>query len=339
MATIAPAFVQVHPSFTEPEIILQLNQASGVFDLFAGGEPRKKLGQGDLAVYFKRMDLRTSMASGQAAYNSLPSVTTVMSMVSTATYLLRVRAEYDHHDTAAAGNWGFSIVNSQRLGMRQGHFQLARNAALSGINPANGEGLLNAPGATAITLPADSNGNTTISTYDNGQLAVFILGQIRQLLTRTMNLGVAQKVAILGPQQDLGQMEIDNIVQLVQYQRVGAGSTTTAGVIKDVLEMNNIEITWGYDDTLIGKGSGGTDAILITMPEVRPTQAHPINTNVFAELEPGLWATTLMYCDMAAPREIPTPLAGGAIDVTSEWRISSGLALRPEATVIISAAH
>jgi len=42
---------------------------------------------------------------------------------------------------------------------------------------------------------------------------------------------------------------------------------------------------------------------------------------------------------MPAPREIPTPLAGGAIDVLSEWRISSGWGVRPEAITILSAAY
>ena len=47
-------------------------------------------------------------------------------------------------------------------------------------------------------------------------------------------------------------------------------------------------------------------------------------------------ACTLQLADMAAPREIPTPLAGGAIDVLSELRITSGWAPRPEAVTIVS---
>jgi hypothetical protein len=39
---------------------------------------------------------------------------------------------------------------------------------------------------------------------------------------------------------------------------------------------------------------------------------------------------------MAAPREIPTPLAGGAIDVLSEWRVTSGWGVRPECVTILS---
>lgn len=336
MANLAPSFVTVNPSYTMPELLLPYSQASGAFDLIASGEPLQRLADGDLYAYISRVDLRTRVASGQSAYNSLPSVSVTMSQISTPTYLLRVRAEYDHHDTNGMSRWGVGIAEAQRLGMHQGHFQLARGALLYGMNPANGEGLINTNGATAISLPPDSNGNTTVVTYDNGQMAFFIIGLISAMKTRTNQLGIARKFTITGPQRTLGAMEYQNIVQLVQYQRVGAGSTSTAGVVKDVLGMNGDEIMWTYDDTLIGKGAGGVDAVIVTMPEVEKPVAHKINTNEFAKLAPGLDACTLMLCDMAAPREIPTPLPGGAIDVLSEWRITSGWGVRPEAVTIAS---
>ena len=336
MTNVTASWVQTHPSYVLPENIVQFQQASGAFELLAGSNPMVRLGEGDLYVYIKRFDLRTRVAAGQSAYNSLPSVTVNADMISTPTYLVRVRAEYDHHDTAAFSNWGASIVDAQRLGMRQGIFMQMRNALLYGFNGANGEGLLNANGATTLNLPADSNNNDTVVTYDNGQMAIFLLTQISAIKTRTMQLGLPARLTILGPQRTLGAFEYQNIVQLVQFQRAGAGSASTAGVVKDVLAMNDDVIEWVYDDTLIGKGAGGTDAVIITMPEVKKPQGGKINTNEFAKLTPGLEACNLMLCDMMAPREIPTPIAGGAIDVLSELRITSGWGIRPEATTIIS---
>lgn len=336
MANIAASFTIVNPSFIDPGILLPYAQASGAFDTLYDGEPIVRLSDGDLYVYIKRIDIRTKMAAGQSAYNSLPSISTTLSMISTPTYLLRVRGEYDHHDTAAMGRWGLSIVETQRLGMRQGTFQLMRSALLYGFNPANGEGLLNTNGATAVSLPPDSNGNDTVVTYDNGQMGIFLLSQISAMKTRTNQLGIGHKFTILGPQRTLAAFEYQNIVQVTQFQRAGAGSTTTAGVVKDVLAMNDDTILWVYDDTLIGKGAGGNDAVLITMPEVKKPNGGKINTNEFAKLAPGIEACTLQYCDMAAPREIPTPLAGGAIDVLSELRVTSGWGVRPEAVTIIS---
>ena len=336
MASIAPSVAMIQPSYMEPGILLPYAQASGAFDTIPNGAPDAKLSDGDLYVYIKRIELRTSVAVGQTAYNSLPSVSTDISLISTPSYLIRVRAEYDHHDTAAMARWGVPIVESQRLGMRQGHFQFARGALLYGINPANGEGLLNAAGATAISLPPDSNGDTTVATYDNGQMAFFLLSQIAALKTRTNQLGIGREFTILGPQRILSQFEYQGIVQLTQYQRTGAGSASVAGLVRDVAENNEDRLTWCYDDTLIGKGSGGNDAVLIVMPKVEKPMGSKINTNEFAKLAPGLDTCTTMYCDMAAPREIPTPLAGGAIDVLSEWRITSGWGVRPESITIIS---
>jgi hypothetical protein len=336
MANVSASWVQVNPSYIMPEILLQYQQASGAFDTLGGMDPLVRLSDGDLYAYIKRFDIRTKTAAGQSAYNSLPSVSVVANMISTPTYLVRVRAEYDHHDTAAMSNWGVSIVDAQRLGMRQGIFQQARSALLYGFNPTTGEGLMNTAGAMTVNLPADMNNNETVVTYDNGAMAIFLLTQISAIKTRTMQLGIGQRIVILGPQRVLGAFEYQNIVQLTQFQREGAGSSSTAGMVKDVLEWNDDEIDWVYDDTLIGAGAGGADAVIITLPEVKKPNGGRISTNEFAKLAPGLEACNLMLWDMAAPREISTPLAGGAIDVLSELRITSGWNVRPEALSIIS---
>src|ERR1035437_7028172 len=249
MSLIAPTYITVNPHLMLPEIIMPYSQASGAFNLLPGEEPRVMLGEGDQAVYIRRLDLRTKTAAGQSAYEQLPSPDIVASMIATPTYLVRARAEYNHHDTARAGQYGFSLVEATRLANQQGMVNTARVALLDGFNPANGEGLLNANGATALGLPSDSFGNDTASTYDNGQMAFFLQSLVQQIKTRTNNLGIGRKFVFLAPQRILGQFEY-NVVQVVQYQRPGAGTTSTAGVVKEVLMTNGDTVIWAYDDTL-----------------------------------------------------------------------------------------
>jgi hypothetical protein len=337
MSDIAPAFVTVNPSMTLPGIILPYNQASDAFDLLPTGEPLVRLGEGDLMVYANRADIRTKAIAAQSSPNELPSVEIVLSQINTATYNQRVVAHYDHHDTAAMARRGMSIVQAQRLGMRQSHAQLAREALLYGYNPANGEGIVNAPGALQIMFPPDSNGNDTAIEYDNGQAGQFLMQQVGALKTRTMSLGYGNKFVFLMPQR-IGALWEYNVVQVTQFQRPGAGTDSTKGTVQAVTMANGDTIIWGYDDTLIGKGAGGTDMIILGMPEVHKPTEQGINTNVFAEVAPGIEACLLQLCDMAAPREIPTPLAFGTIHVGSEMRLTSGWPMRPETLSLISIA-
>ncbi|MDU4995333.1 MAG: DUF2184 domain-containing protein [Enterobacteriaceae bacterium] len=341
MGAITPSYTIVNPSYIAPEMIISQQQASGAFETIASGNPQVRLGVGDQYVYMRRLDIRTQVASSQSGNaNQLPSVAMEARMISTPTYLFRCRGIYDHHDLAAAGGWNVALPEAQRLGMRQGIFQQLRNSLLYGMNPAGGEGLLNTAGATKESLPPDSNGNTTVLSYDHGQMAVYILGHVQAALTRTMQLGRQLRIVICGPQRVLGAMEIQQVVQLTSYQRPGGGTDTVSGTIENILKGANIQTDWVYDDTLIGKGSGGTDAILITIPEIETPMANStINTNEFAKLSPNLAANALMFCDMAAPREIPTPIPGGAVDVLSELRSTSGWAVRPEAITILSMAY
>jgi hypothetical protein len=337
MAALAPAFYQVHPSYVVPELLLPYAQASGAFEMLPEGAPQVRLSEGDLYVYIKAIEVRTKMAAGQVAYNQLPGVSFTFRQISAPTYLIRARAQWDHHDTAAVSKWGVGIQDLHRLGLRQGNFQLQRNMLLYGMNPLNGEGMMNAQGATSIPLPADSGGASTVVTYDNGEMAFFLLSQISALKTRTNQLGIGRKFVFLGPQRTLGAFEYQNIVSLVQFQQKGAGSQSTKGLVEDVAHMNDDEIVWAYDDTLIGKGAGGNDAVLIVMPEVQqPKGRGAINTNEFAKLTPSMEACLMMLNDKAAPTEIPTPMVGGAIDIVHEMRSTSGWGIRGESITIVS---
>ncbi|OZA85977.1 MAG: DUF2184 domain-containing protein [Burkholderiales bacterium 34-67-9] len=338
MANYFPAQAKVSPSFSEPDLLITYAQASGAFAALAGGKPRVKLGAGDLYVYINALDLRNETQSSQSAPNNLPSATLVGTYYSTQTYLIRTRATYDHHDMEAAANYAVGLPAAQDLAQRQGIFQQMRNALLYGFTPANGEGLLNAPGATSVTLPPDQYGNTTVQTYDNGDMALFFLQQIVNLKSGMYQSGgnIRNKIVVVSPQRVFLQLQYANIVQVTSYQRPGAGTSTTGQVIQAVSRESGDEFEFYFDDTLIGKGSGSTDAVILTIPEVEQPDVPGVNTNVFAGLQPNLKAVNLMYADMAAPMKIPTPTPDGAITEVQELRISSGWNVRPQGLYILN---
>jgi hypothetical protein len=339
MGALFPTGMKISPSFTEPELILTYAQASGAFNALSGGKPRIKIGSEDMAVYVNHLDLRTDVVAGQSPSNLLPSADLEINYYSTPTYLLRVGAIWDHHDMARASIWGVSLPTAQDLAMGQGIFQQMRNALLYGFNPGNGEGLLNTNGATKTTLPPDSYGNTTASTYDNGQMATYLLGQIVTLKTRMYQSGgnIKNTIKVISPQRIFLQFVYSNIVQVTSYQRPGAGTATTGEVVKVVARESGDTFDWYFDDTLQAQGTTSSyDAVLLTMPEIEQPTIPGIDTNMFAGLQPNIKATNLMYADMPAPMKIPTPVQYGAVSEVHEMRITSGWCVRPQAITIIS---
>jgi hypothetical protein len=338
MSNYFPAQAKVTPSFSEPDLIITYAQPSGFLAAFAGGKPRVKIGSEDLYVYVNRLDLRTDVQASQAPFNQLPSATLSATYYSTPTYLIRTRAIYDHHDMAAAGHYNVSLPQAQDLASRQGIFQQMRSGAIYGFNPANGEGLLNTAGATQVTLPPDEYGNDTVSTYDNGQMALWMLSQIVNLKQGMFQSGatVGNEIVVIAPQRVALQWQYANIVQVTAYQRDGAGTATIGQVLEKVAQESGDTIRFYYDDTLIGKGAGGTDAVILTIPEIEQPSIPGINTNVFADVNPNMKAVNLLYADMAAPRKIPTPTPDGGITEVQELRVSSGWGIRPEGLFILN---
>lgn len=335
MPNVFNARTIIDPSFYEPELVVTQAQASGYMRTLAGGGLRVKLGPVDKAIYVNRIDVRSQVAANQAIHNQLPSASIVADYLQTATYTSRCRAEYNQWDIAEAGRYNVALPEAQRLALQQGHFQFLRNAGLYGVNAANSEGLMNTPGATTVNLPPDSFGNTTLQTYDNGEIAVWFLGLISAALARTYQAGTPQRLVILGPQRVLLQLELQNIVQVTSYQRPGAGSATSAQVVTKVSEEFGYEIEWAFDDTLIAQGAAGADAVLLVIPEINVPTMPKINTNEFGTLSPNIAANTLQYSDVIAPVEITTPIPEG-LDVTSTMRQSSGWCIRSQAITIAS---
>jgi len=326
MSGFAPSFVTVNPNHMMPELIMQYSLASGAFTTLATENPMPRLGEGDLYVYAKKIQLTTQVSANQSQINQLPSASVIPSMISTATYRIQTRAQYDNFDEGATANWGYSLPEAMRLGARQGIAQQLRNALLYGFNPQNGEGLLNTSGATTVSLGSDSNGNTGYSTWDSGQLAQFLLNLIGNLKVTTLQIGQPLRLVFLAPQRFISQISYSGVVSLTQFQRIGAGVETAAGLVET--------------DTLIGQGAGGTDAIILIAPELKVPKANDrINTNTFATLTPNQTAVSLMLTDVSAPTEIPTPIPDGSITTLYTMRSTSGWGIRPEGITILSAAY
>lgn len=334
MSAFTPAITTVSPSMMLPEIIMQYSMASGAFDILPGSAPTVKIGSSDLVVYQKYLRATTQAHVGQSLPGQLPSASITGGYDQMMTYRISTRSQYSYLDTDAASRWGYSLVDGMRLANRQGHAQQMRNMLLYGVKASNNEGITNSPSAKTINLGSDSQGNDSYKTWDAGEMSKFILGLIAAQKTRMMILGQPLTTVILCPQRFMEALEWTGVVELTSYQRPGAGTQTIAS------EASGDSVIFSQDDTLIGKGAGGTDLIIVTNPElVIPEARQDINTNIFATLTPNQQAVNVMFCDMAAPTEIPSPMPDGGLTTLYTMRSTPGWNFRPEGVTLLSAKY
>lgn len=331
------AKIQVQPSYTMPGMVVQQSLVSGFTGLLGGGNVQARLNASDVAVYMQSLKFKANSVISQNPANQLPSGVELMpEMRSIPTYFIRAKAEYDMHDVAAAGNWNVSLEAAIKLALKQSHFERIRDAALYGVNATNHEGILNAPNIATATLPADSHANTGFIDYDNGELLVWLLNRINDVTSRTFTSGAPVRLAFLMPVRLLNKLTT-GIVQLVTYQRVGAGSNSVEGTLHSVMEWNGKTLEFYVDNTLIGKGDGGTDGIILAIPELVDQSDNAFNTNVFASLQPNITANIVQMCDTPEPVFYTVPLSMQNNEIMSEQKIIPAWGLRPEAITFISA--
>lgn len=338
MSYLFPAQAKVTPSFSEPDLIVQYAQASGFMETMEGGKLRVRLGRDDLNVYVNTLNIGTQAVAAQFGANWLPSASLQAEFEQAQTYVLRNRNDYDDAMERAAARYNVSLPNAIELGQRQGIFQRLRSMYWYGLNPSNNEGLLNTQGATNVTLPADSLGNTTFQAYNPNDMYQFFLQQIVLMKSRMYQSGasIANRIVIAGPQRIFLALEMAAIVQVTSYQRPGGGTNTVAGAMQKIAEEAGDTVEWVYDDTLIGKGSGGNDMVVMTIPEVEvPTMKDP-NTNIFGKMQPSTQAVNTQYADVAAPIKVITPIPDGGLTQVLEMRATCGWNWRPQGLTLIS---
>lgn len=341
MSAFAPAITTISPSMMLPEVVMQYSMASGAFEILPGGSPSVKIGSSDLVVYQKFLRATTQAHVGQSLPGQLPSSSIVPSYDQMMTYRISTRSQYSYLDTDAASRWGYSLVDGLRLANRQGHAQQLRNMLLYGVNAANNEGITNSPNAITSNLGSDSQGNDSYTTWDSGEMAKFMLGLIASQKTRMMVLGRTITTVALAPQRFLQTLAWTGVVELTSYLRPGGGTATVGTMIKNIAnEADGDDVIFCADDTLIGKGAGNTDLIIVTNPElVIPDARQDINTNIFATLTPNQQAVNVMFCDMAAPTEIPSPMPDGGLTTLYTMRSTPGWNFRAEGVTLLSAKY
>ena len=330
-----PAQIKRTPSFSDPNVVIQRSQVSGFPALFNGLDT--KLNETDLNVYYDKIAFTTQAQASQNQTGFLPSGSIVASTYGMPVYALKTISIIDREASFSAANYNIGLMEARKLLHRQSIFQAMRQAALFGIIPSNNEGITNSPNVLKQTLPADSFGNF-FQLYNPNELFVYFLNNIIVPLQRaTFSGGLRPRIVMLGTQRMLLAMNNAKIVELTSFQREGAGTASVGSsiVLQGGQGSYGYEVQFEFDDTLEGVGPGGTDILIATIPSLENNPETAFNTNAMsAGLVNEMTDNNKMYISGAAPVEVESPASQGATELYSYLRVTPGVAIKPEATII-----
>lgn len=210
----------------------------------------------------------------------------------------------------------------------QGINQKLHQAILYGFDAYNsnelGQGILS--NSTMKTMPKDSSGNQTLTSYDKGELLQFLVSCAREVMDATFNL--TKPVVIASSVRVVNYLK-SVLVPLTQY--ADTGSVDSVGGVYDrvaggMLGVGNI--TWIADNLLLGDT---TDTLLFLAPGIEPNDDMGQDSSNLVGQETSIkWNTFIDMIGGGVHRFENTPNAGwyGFKMVT---KTTSGINLRKEA--------
>lgn len=326
---MANIFSRIQPSVTLPSVLIPHTQDVD-FHKYVGA----KTNLGDVAaqsLYITTINNVNSETSvGQQWGQDKTRQGYTMGQISAPYYIIRAYIEYARDERA--------IFESVSNGMSLPTF--LENVAKQGINQRRGQGILFGfdstlnqgilANATEVTMPADSNGNASVSTYNITELQVFLSKLVADMQSNTLNTAKPLvftssfrvinylKSAIYGLKLDTGNVAIDsvaNVFDKVASQWLGA------------------KIEFVANDLLKGDTQ---DTIALIARGVSPDETDPtISQNLAAQ--GGITYNTMYDAALDLIRE-ERPADFGLYSSELTYKMTSGVTLRNESVIKIKVA-
>ena len=291
--------------------------------------------RGDDILYQPTLSaINTPTTVGQQWRGDIDAVDYSISQLSFPYYTIHARMEYDPNQSSKFASMIAGIGLPQFLGnlCKQGIWQRMHYASLFGFD--SNQGI--AKTATTETLANDSDGHSTIQTYNQGELLAALASYARLIMNSSY--GMAKPVIVAAPVNMINYIST-SIIPLTSYQMPGAGVDSIAGayerVIGDWLKVGKVEFI--SDNALTGKGATGKDLLLFIAPGLseQEAQKQAKNTNLVSDSLTQNKRNTFM--DIVDDlKEFPNPVINGVNSSLFSLQTTSGCLLRQETAVALS---
>lgn len=196
-------------------------------------------------------------------------------------YAIRTRYEFtDHEADKFAALTGASLQKlSEQLSEMAINQRLHRFSLFPADPSETSQGIIS--NGTAGTFPEDSDGHTTVKSYNVNELVQVLAETARDAMDATY--GTAKPVVLASSVRFINYIKTA-IVPLLSMQMPGAGTYTVSGAYSDIIgrALGVGPITLVADDLLKGTATGGKDYVLFIAPGLDEGDPVPEDISQYA---------------------------------------------------------
>lgn len=256
-----------------------------------------------------------------------------LNRIQMATYNITSKYGYnkDESDKFTKATGGQSLDNVMSAITEAGVSSCVHFGALYGFGKGYNQGII--AGSTKASLPPDSTGATTVSTYSDIDLYKFIIETINDV--RAQSFGGASPTILFGPRKFINYIQTA-LVSFLQSAESG-GLNSVAGTINLASRLGGVEqIKYIEDDSLIGRGTDGKDLFFLLAPRIKEDQRfEQFNQNILID-ENGSGKKNAIMAVTVPDWNQRNPVVDGFESSFRQMSLTAGLLIRPEAMVSVS---
>jgi len=292
--------------------------------------------QGDMAtmqVVMRTMDNTNSSPSVSQTWDTAISETAYsLNQIQASVYNISSKYSYNPQESAKFSNaTGESLPEVLEAIGEAGVANALHTGAFYGFDNSAEQGILS--GATKVTLPQDSAGATTVTSYNPAEFVKFMNTIINQIRIKTFN---AETPAVM-----FGTTEF---ITFIQTEIVNFLSSANSGGVNGIAGTVNMARSWAgenglefyIDDSLKGKGTAGKDAFFIMATKTKNDELYQrFNQNIGIAHSDGTLNNTIMVLPVANI-SYPNPAIDGVISTYNYMSSTSGWNIRPECISLIT---
>lgn len=246
-------------------------------------------------------------------------------------YRINAYVEWDENERAKFESLsnGVSLPNFLENLAKQAINQRRHQAILFGFDNSLDQGIT--ANSTIQTMPSDSNGNSTLLTYNINELQVFLTKLVRDAMDQSFNL--IKPIVFASSVRVINYLK-SAIVPVGSYLQ-GGGVDSVAGVFDRVVSewLGCPKIEFIADDLLRGASESDQDTILVIAPgmDTQNSGSEDINQNLVGEYNSINYNT--MYDAAEGLKEMTRPDDFGHFSKLYTYKMTPGATLRSEAVI------